>query len=92
MMAEGIEMPVIDQQAVGNRIKRLRKENHLRVSDISNILGFTGPQAVYKWQRGECLPDYANMIVLSRILGTTIEQILLGDGKEKDTRGEGSAA
>lgn len=52
----------------------------MRVIDISNQMGFESPQAVYKWQRGECLPETVNLIILSRMLGTTVEGIILGDG------------
>ena len=78
-MKEQIEVPVINLQEVGTRIRRLRKAQKLKVTDISDRMGFTGPQAVYKWQRGDCLPDVGNLIMLSRMLGTTVEGIILGD-------------
>lgn len=82
-MKEFAANPVIDMGEIGCRIKRLRKEKRLRVTDISETMGFETPQAVYKWQRGECLPDTVNLIILSRMLGTTVEGIILGE--EDDT-------
>lgn len=76
------QVPVIDMVEVGNRIKTLRKARNLRVTDISDAMGFETPQAVYKWQRGECLPEVTNLITLSWMLGTTVEGILLGDERE----------
>lgn len=70
---------VIDMKAIGNRIKKLRKEKRIKVTDISDRLGFSTPQAVYKWQRGECLPDIVNMLELTRMLDTTVEHLMLGD-------------
>ena len=70
---------VIDMKAIGNRIKKLRKEKSIKATDISDRLGFSTPQAVYKWQRGECLPDIVNMLELTRMLDTTVEHLMLGD-------------
>lgn len=78
-MKQHIEVPVIDMVEVGERIKRLRKEKNLKVTDISEQMGFESPQAVYKWQRGECLPDISNLLILCRMLGTSVEGIILGD-------------
>lgn len=72
-------VPAIDMEEIGERIKKLRKERHLKVTEISDRMGFTTPQPIYKWQRGECLPDIVNLIALSKMLGTTVEGIILGD-------------
>lgn len=69
--------PNIDVKATGERIKEIRKAKHLRVSDISDYMGFTEPQAVYKWQRGDCLPSLDNMCALSVLFGTPIENIIV---------------
>lgn len=74
-----VTVPVVNPKEVGERIKMLRKARNLKVTDISNMMGFESPQAVYKWQRGECFPDIVNLIILSRILGTTVEGIILGE-------------
>lgn len=71
--------PVIDMAATGQRIRKLRQEKGIKVTEISQYMGFTEPQAVYKWQRGESLPSLDNLYALSRILETTMEDILVGD-------------
>ena len=38
------------------------------------------PQAIYKWLSGKSLPRIDNFIILSRLLHTTIEDILVIDG------------
>ncbi len=57
----------IDQEATGARIRAIRKARGLRVTDISSYMGFESPQAVYKWQRGDSLPDLGNMIRLMEL-------------------------
>ena len=69
--------PTIDLKATGDRIKQLRKAKHLRVRDISDYMGFTEPQAVYKWQRGDTLPTVDNLYALSVLFETPMEDILI---------------
>lgn len=69
----------IQQQATGNRIRELLKENGYTVKDIQKVMGFENPQAVYKWISGRSLPSLDNFLILSRVLHTSIEDILVID-------------
>lgn len=68
--------PILDLQATGQQIKKLRKEKQMTVTDICEYMGFENPQAVYKWQRGESLPTVDNLFALSRLFETPIDNIL----------------
>ena len=70
----------IQPKATGDRIKRLLFENGYTVKDVQNVMGFENPQAVYKWISGRSLPNLDNFIILSRLLHTSIEDILVIDG------------
>ena len=61
----------------GNRINSLRKLNGLSVKDIQEAMGFNTPQAVYKWMRGEALPSLDNLVILSELFDTAIDEILV---------------
>ncbi len=67
----------IETQATGKRIRQLIDERGLKVSDIKSAMGFTNPQAVYKWLKGETLPSIDNFVRLSILLGVSIEEILV---------------
>ena len=67
----------VDMQATGDRIKQLRKENHMRVFDLANALGLESEQAIYKWQRGQCLPNADNLVRLSILFRCHIDDILV---------------
>ena len=69
--------PVIDMTATGRNIVRLRKQTGLTVRDLQDIFGFSNPQAIYKWQRGQALPTIDNMIVLAAVFGVTINDIIV---------------
>ena len=83
-----VRIPVIDLIETGKNIKRIREASGISVRDIQNILGFTNPQAVYKWQNGECLPSIDNLVILAAVLGVTVDEILVTDGDEDSDDGE----
>ncbi len=86
-----MEYPIINAKATGERIKELRKENHLKVEEIAQFMGFESEQAVYKWQRGDSLPTVDNLYALSVLFGTTVDEILVGDREiEADDIGYGN--
>lgn len=70
----------IKSQETGRKIKRLMKEKGYVVKDVQEVMGFENPQAIYKWLSGKSLPSLDNFIILSRILNTSIEDILVVDG------------
>lgn len=70
----------IQQKETGKRIKELLHHNGYTVKDIQEIMGFENPQAVYKWLSGKSLPSLDNILILSKVLHTNIEDILVIDG------------
>lgn len=80
-----MEYPIIDLKATGQRIRQLRKENHLKVWEVADFLGSISEQAVYKWQRGESLPSVDNLYALSRLFGTSVDDILRGSREEGES-------
>ena len=73
--------PAIDAAATGRNIERLRRASGLSVRQLQAVFGFTTPQAIYKWQRGEALPTLDNIALLARVLRVTIEDILVFEGR-----------
>lgn len=71
------EIPVINMTATGSNIKSLIKSNNLKVSDIQKLFGFNTPQSIFKWMRGESIPSIDNLVILSHILNTTIDEIIV---------------
>lgn len=73
----GRDFPVIDMAATGENIKRLRIERGLTVRDLQRYFGFEEPQAIYKWQRGQSLPSVDNLYALGKLLGLSMDEILV---------------
>lgn len=69
--------PVIDLVATGDNIRRLRLERGFSVRDLQTFFGFEQPQAIYKWQKGACLPTVDNLYALGSLFGVPMDQILV---------------
>ena len=75
-----VDIPTIDLALTGANIMKLRKAAGLSVHDLQSSFGFNSPQAIYKWISGRSLPSLDNFVILSRLLHTSIEDILVVDG------------
>ena len=69
----------IEQEKTGKRIAALMLQKGYTVRDIQEAMGFANPQAVYKWLAGKSLPSIDNLVILSMVLHTSIENILVLD-------------
>lgn len=81
-MATVASFPVIDLQRTGHSIETRRKEAGLSVRQLQDYFGFEYPQAIYKWQHGECLPTVDNLLALSRVLQVSMEDLLIYEDQE----------
>lgn len=70
-------LPTIDMAATGKNIARLREGVGLSVRALQAVLGFTSPQAIYKWQRGESLPSIDNLAALAAVLDVGLDDIVI---------------
>lgn len=67
----------VDTAEVGKRIRSIRKKQAISVSDMADFFGMY-PQTIYKWERGDTLPDIDNLIALSNYLNVSIDLLLTG--------------
>ena len=74
--------PVINLAETGRRIERQRRQAGLTVRDLQTSFGFEYPQAIYKWQHGECLPTVDNLLALARLLRVPMEDLLVYEDRE----------
>lgn len=69
----------MNQQKVGELIKKLRKENHLTQAEFAEKYGITY-QAVSNWEHGKNLPDIALLKQIADDFNVSIDELL---GSEK---------
>ena len=72
-------VPVVDMKLTGQKIADLRLKRGITVHELQTMLGFSNPQSIYKWQRGETLPTIENLVALACILSVPIEEILAAE-------------
>ena len=72
-------LPVVNPVKTGLNITRLRKAAGLTVKDIQDAFGFTTPQAIYKWQRGDAMPTIDNLVGLAMLFNVDVNDILALD-------------
>ena len=73
----GMYIPIVNVKATGENIKRLLIEAGMTVKDLQKIFGFATPQAIYKWIRGLALPTVDNLLILAKVFGVTVDDILV---------------
>ena len=71
------DLPTIDMIATGASITAMRQRAGLSVRDLQDIFGFSTPQAIYKWQRGDAMPTLDNIVALASIFGVTVDDIIV---------------
>ena len=78
----------MDQEKVGNLIKKLRLDNNLTQKELADKLNVTF-QAVSKWENGKSVPDIAQLHEISKLFNIDISEILDGELKEKKKKKTG---
>lgn len=63
---------------IANRLVELRKKNNLSQEALAGKLGISR-QAVSKWERAEASPDTDNLILLARLYGVSLDELLKTD-------------
>ncbi len=67
----------------------LRKEKQLTQTELAEKLGITN-KAVSKWETGEAMPDTAQLLPLSEILGVSVDELLRGERNGQQPQNEES--
>ena len=70
------EIPLINTVATGRNIDRLRIAAGMSVKDMQMVFGFATPQAIYKWIHGSAMPTIDTLVILSALLGVSMEEII----------------
>lgn len=76
--------PVIDPEATGRNLVRLRRAKGLSVRDLQRWFGFEEPRAIYKWQQGRSLPSLDNLCALCALLEVPMEELLVFQEEEEN--------
>ena len=75
----------MDQEKIGNLLKKIRKENNLTQEKFAEKLGVT-PQAVSKWETGKNIPDISILKEIKKLYNIDLDSILDGENNKKKNR------
>ena len=62
---------------IGERLKKYRQENSLSQEQLAEQL-MVSRQAITKWEADRGLPDIDNLISISKTLGITLDELVMG--------------
>ena len=71
----------INMEKTGAHIKRTLKGSGYTMREIMEITGVTSEQAIYKWYSGKSIPSLETQIILCKLLGIKITELLVIDGE-----------
>ncbi|MBQ7374154.1 MAG: helix-turn-helix domain-containing protein [Clostridia bacterium] len=74
-------------EILGNKLYDLRKTTGLSQEELADKLGVSR-QAISKWERGEALPDTANLIALAKLYNVSLDELVGNDNATKSADDE----
>jgi len=83
-MMSNMTLPYIDMESTGLNIRRLMNNAGITVKQVQKVMGFNTPSAIYPWLDGRHMPTIDNLVVLAKILGVTIDDIVIVKGGDKN--------
>lgn len=75
-------IPHVNMTETGKQIKGFMIRCGLKVTDVQRTLGFSTPQAVYKWFNGQSIPTVDNLVILADLFNVMIDDILVIEKEE----------
>jgi transcriptional regulator with XRE-family HTH domain len=67
---------LIDNAETGSKIKSLCNAKGITCAELAEVLGLTGPQAVYNWIEGKSKPTLDNIIKIAYLLRVDVKDIV----------------
>lgn len=66
-----------ESRKIGRRLRRHRRLMRYKQLTVARRLGYNCCTQVSRWEQGKALPSLENAIKLSRLYGTTVNQLFL---------------
>ncbi len=87
-LSPSFSVPVIDVEATSQNLKRLREENHIKISRIQKLLNMSYPQAIYNWENPDdkTLPCLDHLVALAKLYKISLDEIIIIKKETKDAQ------
>ncbi len=77
------QFPVIDLRRTGEHLRDMLRERNLSPKEVQQILRIGSTQTIYDWYKGRTLPSLDNMVAIGRLLGCSVEELLVFQAVEE---------
>lgn len=86
-------IPVIDIEKTSLKLRHLREERKVKISQLQNLFNMTNPQSIYNWENPDVknLPRIDNLVVLAKFYDVKIDDLILLKDEIKDVMEVGEA-
>ena len=87
-LSPSFSVPVIDVEATSQNLKRLREENHIKISRIQRLLNMAYPQAIYNWENPDdkTLPCLDHLVALAKLYKISLDEIIIIKKETKEAQ------
>lgn len=75
--------PIINMVETGKRIRELADKKGITPTEIQKVCGLGSLQAVYKWFGGKSVPTIDNLGIISNLLNTPIDDIVVFENRKE---------
>ena len=75
--------PAIDTKRTGEHLRDMFRERNISPKKIQELLRIGSTQTIYDWYKGRTLPSLDNMVALGRLLGCSVEELLVFQAVEE---------
>lgn len=69
-------MPRVNMALTGSNLRKIMDDKNISTAYIADELGIS-IQAIYHWFYGISLPTIDNLVIVARLLGVTVDDILV---------------
>ncbi len=70
--------------SLSDNLKRIRKERHISQEELAEELNVSR-QAISKWEQGSCLPEVKMLLLISKKLDVSLDNLMSASSDEGDT-------
>ena len=83
--------PVIDVLKTSRNLRKIRIENHIKVSDLQLLFNMENPQAIYNWENEaiKTLPRLDHLVVLSKVYKVSMDELIVLCENAPDSKNPG---
>ena len=74
--------PEYDFKTIGRNLRRLRIKNNMTVEEVREYIQLGTVQSVYKWERGDGLPQADSLLALMQLYGENRIDKITEEGNE----------